>query len=123
MFENIGEKIKVLAKIIFWTLASASIIVAIYLISEGWYDDLLVLTVLFGGPLVAWISSWFLYGFGELIDNTWEIALNTRGVKRKSESQARVDYERVRELEKLRSQELITEEEYKAQRAEIISKL
>lgn len=75
------------------------------------------------GPVIAWVSSWLLYGFGELIDKTCEIEYNTRGSMRKSEAQARVDEERISKIERLRSQGLITEEEYQTQRAEIINKL
>ena len=112
MFENIGGKIKGLAKAAFIVVAIAAAIIGIALIASD--EDLIVtgLLVIVLGSFIAWVSSWFLYGFGELIDNTCEIARNTRGGERKSEVQARVDYERVSELEKLRSQGLITEEEY-----------
>ena len=36
-----------------------------------------LLTILLG-PIVAWVSSWTLYGFGELVDKTCEIAENTK---------------------------------------------
>lgn len=34
--------------------------------------------VLILGPLASWVSSFFLYGFGELIETNCEIARNTR---------------------------------------------
>ena len=36
-----------------------------------------VLTLILG-PAVAWVSSWLLYSFGELIDKVFEIATNTK---------------------------------------------
>ena len=38
------------------------------------------LGVMLGGFLVSWIMSWFLYGYGELIDKTSQIERNTRGL-------------------------------------------
>ena len=64
------------------------------------------------GPFVAWVFSWLLYGYGELIEKTCEIARNTQGGERKSEAQSKVDSERINKIERLRSQGLITEEEY-----------
>ena len=46
------------------------------------------------------------------IDKASDIERNTRGGERKSEAQAKVDSERIGKIEKLRSQGLITEEEY-----------
>ena len=37
-------------------------------------------TVAVIGPLSAWISTWILYGFGELIDKTCENEANTRAI-------------------------------------------
>ena len=109
MFDNIGGKIKGLAKVLFWLETIAAAIVGLGLVdgSEG-------LSLLFAlvGVLVAWISAWFLYGFGEIIDKLCDIERNTRGGERKSEAQAKVDSERIGKIEKLRSQGLITEEEY-----------
>ena len=112
MFDNIGGKIKGLAKAVFIVEAIAAVIAGIALIASD--EDLIPigLLVLFIGPIVAWVSSWLLYGFGEIIDKTCDIERNTRGGERKSEAQSKVDYERISKIEKLRSQGLITEEEY-----------
>jgi len=70
MFDNIGNKIKGLAKVLFIVLVIADIIVGIVLMS---LDDGLIaigLPIMLGGPVIAWISSWILYGFGQLIENS-----------------------------------------------------
>ena len=112
MYNNIGEKIKSLATILFLIEAVAAVILGITLIATD--EDLmlwgaLALTL---GPAVACASSWLLYGFGELIDKVCDIELNTRGEERKSKAQSRIDEERISKLEKMRSKDLITEEEY-----------
>ena len=108
MYDNIGGKIKGLARAIFFIEAIGSIITGIALGVE--YEFCFIICLI--GPLVAWISSWLLYGFGELVDKACDIECNTRGGDRKSEAQAKIDAERISKIEKLRSQGLITEEEY-----------
>lgn len=123
MYDNIGGKIKGLAKATVFVGAIAGVITGIAI---GGSDEDMVpfgLLVMVVGPIVAWVSSWLLYGFGELVDKACDIERNTRGGERKSEAQTKIDEERISKIEKLRSQGLITEEEYQAQRAEIISKL
>ena len=112
MYDNIGGKIKGLAKATFIVEAIATVITGIALMASD--EDMIPvgLLVMVVGPIVAWVSSWLLYGFGELIDKTCDIARNTYGGERKSEAQSKVDYERISKIEKLRSQGLITEEEY-----------
>ena len=63
MFDNIGEKIKGLAKVTFIVEAIGAIIMGIIFLA----DDLILtgLLTLIGGPVIAWISSWALYGIGE----------------------------------------------------------
>ena len=128
MYENIGKKIKLLAQAIFILDSIAAVITGIVLwidIEEGWCA-----IVLFGGPVVAWISSWLLYGFGELIDKVCDIERNTRGVAKsnshvhtptqsntpeqaKPEKATMTKEERIANLDRLLAQGLITEDEYK----------
>lgn len=117
MFDNIGKKIKSLAKILCWVGIIAYVIAAIIMIAIGMdeYEEELTafgVILLFVGPLMSWISSFFMYGFGELIDKACDIERNTRSGEIKSEAQVKADYERVNKIEKLRSEGLITEEEY-----------
>ncbi len=112
-YDDIGGKIKNLAKAIFFTEAVGSIITGlIFLFSWGFKDAWWALFIIFLGPIVAWVGSWLVYGFGELVDKTCDIERNTRD-KTKSEAQAKADLGRISKLEKLRAQGLITEEEYK----------
>ena len=53
-----------------------------------------------------------MYGFGELIDKTAEIAKNTACKNESSPEMSNADNERLANLQRLRSQNLITEEEY-----------
>ena len=74
-FENIGGKIKTLAVILTILGVAASIIFGFYMLSENAITGLLIALI---GSLVSWISSFFMYGFGELIEKTTEIAQNTK---------------------------------------------
>ena len=79
MYNNIGGKIKGLAIATFIVAAIAAVITGIVLMCID--EDLIlygVLTLILG-PVLAWISSWLLYGFGELIDKVSDIERNTRG--------------------------------------------
>lgn len=84
MYDNIGGKIKGLAKAVFIVEAIAAVIAGIALVAID--EDLIlygVLTLILG-PAVAWVSSWLLYGFGELIDKVCEIATNTKTLQNAS---------------------------------------
>ena len=73
MYDNIGGKIKGLAKAAFWVEAITAIITGICLFDDVMPGILIGLLLIIGGPLVAWVSCWLLYGFGELIDSNVEI--------------------------------------------------
>jgi uncharacterized OB-fold protein len=77
VYNNIGTKIKELAKFIAWMGIIGSAIICIILFVVD--DDMagICIGVLIGGSLISWISSLFMYGFGELINKTTEIARNT----------------------------------------------
>lgn len=76
MFDNIGEKIKGLATAICWIGIIASVLVGFCIIILGgvyFYAGLHVfigLVVLVIGPLLSWVCSFFMYGFGQLIENS-----------------------------------------------------
>lgn len=73
-YENIGNKIKGLAQMAFVVEAIAAVITGIALMASD--EDLILygLLVLIAGPIIAWVSSWLLYGFGQLIENSDIIA-------------------------------------------------
>ena len=108
MYSNIGKKIKVLAIVVFLLTAIPSFFAGVVITLE----DPIGLVLALGGPLVAWISSWFTYGFGEIIDTLAYIEYNTRDNSAKSIFQQNVDNSKIANLEKLRAEGLITEEEY-----------
>lgn len=84
MFDNIGRKIKTLAKVLCWIEIISSIIVAIIMIytsntafSYRESDSLAAVSLrtsgwilLFGGPLISWISFFVLYALGEITENS-----------------------------------------------------
>ena len=76
MFKNIGKNIKKLARIYFWISTILVIVLGIVLIVVGanmWEGGpiiaLGVVTILVA-PILAWLSTCLLYGFGELVDNS-----------------------------------------------------
>ncbi|MCQ2424581.1 MAG: hypothetical protein MJ070_00395 [Lachnospiraceae bacterium] len=102
MFSNIGHKIKNLA-ILFAVLGIiASILLGVYLLENEYSAGGPVLIL---GPLSAWIGSFVLYGFGELIETVTDIDQKLREL-----SSAKNDPDAG--IKKLREQGLITEEEY-----------
>ena len=113
MYDNIGKKIKNFAIWCFVGESVASVIGAISFLATQSDDDYVIPAViaLFLGPIIAFISSWFVYGFGEIIEKLTEIERNTRG-NTKSRTQLNNDDARIEKLESLRAQGLITEEEY-----------
>ena len=59
MFENIGSTIKVMAKVFWW-----------------------VGTITIVGIIVFWPTSWLLYGFGELVENSAKTAKDMNNILR-----------------------------------------
>lgn len=84
MFKNVGGKIKIIAIIIFIlgvvSSMGGSIVGAI--IATTFIDDFVLLILLFlfcslCGILMTWIFSIFIYGFGQLIENSDKLVENT----------------------------------------------
>lgn len=73
MFDNIGGKIKGLAKVLCWLGIIASIIVGAIMCTD---EDAALFGILYIliGSLLSWIGSFLLYGFGELIATTMHIS-------------------------------------------------
>ncbi len=80
MFENIGKKIKLVAKIITYLGIALSAFWGVGMIVRG--NILAGVLVIFLGSLVSWGGSLMTYGFGELIDKATEIESNTRPIKK-----------------------------------------
>lgn len=70
LYEGIGGKIKNWAKWMFIVEAIAAIIGGIVLVaSDAAVVAFVGLVVLICGPIVAWVGSWILYAFGELVED------------------------------------------------------
>lgn len=70
MYDNIGSKIKTLAKVIFIIIASLSLIAGVlilFIVDNGFIIGILTVGI---GVLLSWVGTFFLYGFGQLIENT-----------------------------------------------------
>ncbi len=72
MYSNIGKKIMTLAIVIAVITMISSFGYGIYLLTKD-QTAIGALTMIFG-PIISWISGFFLYGFGRLIDNSDYIA-------------------------------------------------
>lgn len=122
MFENIGSKIKGLASFMCWIGIGVSVMGGIILLAysgEAWYNEeiciLLGFATMIGGSLLSWLSSFVLYGFGELIENSAIIAGKTEkritaqsnGVAAFTEKDRRIS-----NLNDLKARGLITADEY-----------
>ena len=81
MFNNIGNKIKTLAKVICWFGIVLSTLLGLYysnvLATKNFLGGIILFFVYsIIGSLLSWIGSFILYGFGELIANTKSILNN-----------------------------------------------
>ena len=73
MYDNIGGKIKGLAKFFFVVGLIVSLVCGIVLMTLSSGLVLLGLLMIILGGIIAWISTFVLYGFGELVEKTCEI--------------------------------------------------
>ena len=84
MFNNIGRKIKTLAKVICWIGIIASVLAGVAMIVGSLSSYAPAMGIVTGiltavlGSLFSWVGSFVMVGFGELVENTAEIAANTR---------------------------------------------
>lgn len=77
IFVDIGKKIKTLAKILCWTgivgFGITGFIIFIIAANTFYGGEVFVglgFAILIIGPLTSWVGSFFIYGFGELVDNS-----------------------------------------------------
>lgn len=68
MFENIGGKMKALARVMAVLGIIGAVVAGVVLVSDGNVGAGLCVAIL--GSLVAWTGSFFAYGFGQLIENS-----------------------------------------------------
>lgn len=113
MYNNIGKKIKGLAKIIgvggIFLCSLVGIAMFLAMSSDWQTEDMafigLVIAVV--GSLLCWLSGFFTYGFGELIDQTMDINKKLSAAKNNHSTK-----EKINKLKEWREKALITEEEF-----------
>ena len=100
MFNNIGRKIKIYAEVVSWIGIIICIIFGVILIISGVNESIGLifsgLLIALVGSLFCWISSFFLYGFGQLVENS-DILVETLAPNFKED---------VKDIEKTSSDEL-----------------
>lgn len=125
MFDNVGSKIKALASFFCWGGIIASIIGGIILI--GLDEDLIFagFAVIVIGSLLSWISSFVLYGFGELVANSAIIAGKRAddSIQLSNTVAPQDKNEKIAALNNLKAKGLISEDEYNKKIAEMESKI
>ena len=70
MFNNIGGKIKTIATCFTWISMILDVILGIAMIILDQNLRIYGLIFLFVGPISSWIWMSFLYGFGQLVENS-----------------------------------------------------
>lgn len=122
MYNDIGKKIKTLAKVIAILGMIATVLLGLLSIisfdnqfraeEQAEHMDMLVsyIILLILGPLLSWIAGFVLYGFGELVDKMCDIQAALGGNKQSSANS--VQKQKNKELDILLNQGLITQEEY-----------
>lgn len=123
MFENVGSKIKGLASFFCWGGIIASVVGGIWTIALLDEDFILLgLLIIALGSLLSWVSSFVLYGFGELVSNSAIIAGKTTANESEQGESAFVPQEKnkkIASLNSLKARGLITDEEYNKKFAEL----
>ena len=137
MFSNIGGKIKLLAKIctcigmVGWALLAISTWIMMIVANGalGFFLGLILGAIVFAlGVLISWLSSLTLYAVGQLVDNTDRLVVlqggNPEGTGaadavKKDNARTAATAEKIARLNRLKDNDLITEEEYRAQMAAI----
>ncbi len=76
-FDRVGRKIKSVTKGFFWFQVISYLIAGIICAFFTYGISLLVAIV---AIVIVWISSWLLYGFGELVDKICDIEINTKSL-------------------------------------------
>ena len=85
MFDNIGDKLKRLAKFSCWFGIIGSVISAIALwAANSRYNPTIGLgfVILVVGCLCSWIGTWAIYGIGEAAENSWEARASLQQISR-----------------------------------------
>ena len=76
MYDHIGGKIKIIAKLYVWIGIALVILIFGSLLKET--REPVCLLYMIGGAFLVWLSSFPLYGLGEIIERLVQIDENTR---------------------------------------------
>ena len=112
MYEKIGSKIKILAKVMFFIGSFGSIMAGVAFMIDKNEFNFIGIIILVAGIILSLVTTWLLYGFGELIEKTSFIATNVYSSKNQKKENINIDCNRINEFEKLRFNGLISEEEF-----------
>ena len=122
-YQNIGQKIKKLAIASFAVETIGAIVAGLILLIDSGFEEAwwAILIILFG-PIVAWVGSWLLYGFGEVIDTLGRIEKNTGlayqpdELKTQYEAQERAKYEAEEQIKREIEAKMQRDAEMRAQK-------
>lgn len=109
LYENIGGKIKSLAKWLFIIEAVVTVVYGFAIIIKDINLALYGIIIMVGGPIVALILSWILYAFGELVEKISGVEINTKKILNKTNEKSyssKEELQRKVELAKLKKSEL-----------------
>lgn len=116
LYEDIAGKIKRMAKWTFIVEAISSVIAGIAMAIEE--DGGYILISIFG-PIVAWVSSWVLYAFGQIVEDVHAIRNKegtTEEVKVKREVEEKARREATEKAKREAEEKAIREREERARR-------
>lgn len=114
IFKDIGTKLKFLANLSFWICVGGSVFTGLVaLLNEEEIGFLIILL----GVLLSWLGNCMLYGFGDLVENVSEINKRMKNEGTPTTTTTTFENEpllnRLDVLNKLKSEQLITEEDFK----------
>ena len=122
MFDNIGGKIKTTATVICWIGITISILIGLVRLAEAEENSataFIGVLIMFVGSLTSWIGSFLLYGFGQLVENSDNLAWYVTKIHEKSTAKPtaiNILHQKSGSsrdtLDILRDERIITEEEY-----------
>ena len=110
MFKNIGGKIKTLATVITCAFIVLSIVVGVLLMA----NDMALVGVLLMlvGFLFAWVSSFVLYGYGQMIENSDKLVAIERMKLESTLDKLETKADKADELAKWNKAGFLTDEEF-----------
>ena len=111
MYDNIGKKIKLLTKIV-TVIVICGCAIAVILFAAMTDDGLWALLYCGGASIFILVSSFFAYGFGELIEKVCDLESKFSSCS-KAEADVKDDKEKEQKLRSLLERGLISEEDYR----------